>query len=53
MDRSTKWKINKETQAVNDIMDQLDLFDFTPKQWISPFFKCPWNILQDRSNAGP
>ena len=41
MDRSTKHKINKETQTLNDTIDQLDLIDilghFTPKQWISPF----------------
>ena len=41
MDRSTKQKINKETQTLNDTMDQLDLIDslghFTPKQWISLF----------------
>ena len=27
MDRSTKPKINKETQTLNDTMDQLDLID--------------------------
>ena len=27
MDRSTKQKINKETQTVNDTIDQLDLVD--------------------------
>ena len=27
MDRSTKQKINKETQALNDTIDQLDLID--------------------------
>ena len=27
MDRSTKQKINKETQTLNDTMDQLDLID--------------------------
>ena len=27
MDRSTKQKISKETQTLNDIMDQLDLID--------------------------
>ena len=36
MDRSTKQKINKETQTLNDTMDQLDLIDiystFHPKQ---------------------
>ena len=28
MDRSTKQKISKETQTLNDTMDQLDLTDF-------------------------
>ena len=36
MDRSTKQKINKETQILNDTIDQLDLListgHFTPKQ---------------------
>ena len=36
MDRSTKQKISKKTQTLNDIMDQLDLLisigHFTPKQ---------------------
>ena len=27
MDRSSKMKINKETQALNDIIDQIDLID--------------------------
>ena len=40
MDKSSKQKINKETQTLNDIMDQLDLIDiyrtFHPKT-ISPF----------------
>ena len=35
-DRSSKEKINKETQTLNDIIDQLDLIDiyrtFHPKQ---------------------
>ena len=35
MDRSTKQKVNKETQILNDTMDQLDLIDiyrtFHPK----------------------
>ena len=44
MDRSTKQKINKETQTLNDTMDQLALTNigighFTQKQWNSPFFK--------------
>ena len=39
MDRSTKQKINRETQTLNDTMDQLDLITghFTPKQSISTF----------------
>ena len=36
MDRSTKQKISKETQTLNDTMDQLDIMDiighFTPNQ---------------------
>ena len=36
MDRSMKQKINKETQILNDTIDQLDLIDiyrtFNPKQ---------------------
>ena len=42
MDRSTKQKINKETQTLNDTMDQLDLIDiyrtFHPKTINSTFF---------------
>ena len=42
MARSTKQKINKETQTLKDTMDQLDLIlisigHFTLKQSISPF----------------
>ena len=41
MDRSTKQKINKETQTLKDTLDQLDLMTsigcFTPKQSTSPF----------------
>ena len=42
MDRSTKQKISKETQALNDTMDQLDLIDiyrvFHPKTMDFTFF---------------
>ena len=42
MDRSTKQKINKETQTLNDKIDQLDLIDiyrtFYPKTMNSTFF---------------
>ena len=42
MDRSTKQKISKETQTLNDTMDQLDLIDiyrtFHPKTMSFTFF---------------
>ena len=42
MDRSTKQKINKETQTLNNRMDQLDLSDiyrtFNPKTMNYTFF---------------
>ena len=42
MDRSTKQKINKETQTLNDTIDQLDLTDiyrtFHPKTMNFTFF---------------
>ena len=42
MDRSTKQKINKETQTLNDTIDQLDLTDiyrtFHPKTMNFSFF---------------
>ena len=42
MDRSTKQKINKETQTLNDTIDQLDLIDiygtFHPKTMNLTFF---------------
>ena len=42
MNRSTKQKINKETQTLNDIIDQLDLIDiyrtFHPKTMNFTFF---------------
>ena len=57
MDRSTKEKINKETQTLNDTMGQLDLIMsigyFSPKQSISPILKCSRNLLQNRSHLGP
>ena len=41
MERSTKQKMGKETQTLNDTMDQLDLIDiyrtFHPKTMTSPF----------------
>ena len=42
MDRSTRWKANKETQALNEALDQMDLIDiyrtFPPKATECTFF---------------
>ena len=55
--RSTKQKINKETQTLNDTMDQIDLIDiyrtFHPKTMNFTFFSCAHGILQDRPYPGP
>ena len=58
MDRSTKQKISKETQTLNDSMDQLDPIDiyrtFHPQNnEFHLFLMCTWNLLQDRSHPGP
>ena len=55
MDRSSKMKINKETQVLNDTLNEMDLIDIyiildIPFQnhRIHFLLKCSWNILQDR-----
>ena len=49
MDRSTKQKINKETQTLNDTIDKLDLFDiyrtFQPKTINFTFFSSAHGTL--------
>ena len=49
MDRSTKQKINKETQTLNDTRDQLDLMDiyrtFHPQTMNFTFFSSVQGIL--------
>ena len=57
MDRSTKQKINKETQTLNDTMGQLDTIDiyraFHPKTMdFTFFFKCTQNNPQDMPHSG-
>ena len=57
MDRSSRQKINKETQALNDTIDQIDLIDIYrtshKKTADYTFFSsATWNILQDRSHLG-
>ena len=49
MDRSSKQKVNKETQALNDTIDQLDLIDiyrtFHPKTMNFTFFSSTHRIF--------
>ena len=49
MDRSSKKKINKETQALNDTIDQIDLIDiystFHPTTADYTFFACAHGIF--------
>ena len=49
MDRSTKQKISKETQTLNDTMDQLDLIDiyrtFHPKTMNFTFFSSTYRMF--------
>jgi len=56
MDRSTKQKISKEKQTLNDTMDQLDLIDiyrtFHPKTMNFTFSQVHMEH-QDRSHPGP
>ena len=63
MDRSTKMKINKETQALNDILNKMDLTDiyrtFHPKTTEYTFFSSAHgtfsridHILGHKSNLG-
>ena len=63
MDRATKQKINKETQNLNDTMDQLDLIDIYrtihPKTMIFTFFSSAHgtfsridHILSHKSSLG-
>ena len=52
------WIISKETQTLNDTIDQLDLIDiyrtFHPKTMNFTFFlKHKQKVLQDRSHPGP
>jgi len=58
MGRSSGQKVNKETQALNHTHIRLDgpnwyLWDIpSQNSRIYFFFKCVWNILQDRSHLG-
>ena len=54
MVRSSRGKINKEMQALNDPLDQINLLIFSEhsikRSRIHFFLKCTWKILQDRSH---
>ena len=56
MDRSSRQKSKKETQALNDTIDQSDFIDiykiFHPKTADHFLLECTQNILQDRSHLG-
>ena len=54
-DRSSRQKINKETQALNDTIDQIDLIDICrtfSRLQLQFLLKCTQNILQNRSHLG-
>ena len=54
MDRSSKMKINKETQALNDTLDKMDLIDiyrtFHPKTTKYTFFSSTHRIFSRRDH---
>ena len=56
MGRSSKQKINKETQVLNDTLDEIDLIDifrtFHPNAEKYILLKCTLNILQHRLHLG-
>ena len=56
MDRSTKQKINNETQDLNDTMDQLDLIDvyrtFHPKTMNFTFFSSAHRTFSSINTLG-
>ena len=57
IDRSPMQIINKETKALNEILDQVDLIDIYrtlhPRTTeYSLFFECIWNFLQNRPYTG-
>ena len=57
MDTSSKQKINKKTQVLNDTSDEMNLTDLfstfhTNAEEEDLLLKCPWNILKDRPHLG-
>ena len=55
IDRSSKQKINKETQVLNDTIDQtalIDIYRILHPKTAGKTFKCTQNIIQDISHLG-
>ena len=57
MDISSKQKINKETQVLNDTLDVTDFIDIfrisiSKCRRIHVLLKCTWTILQHRTHLG-
>ena len=52
MDRSSRWKTNKETLTLNNTLVQMSLIEIyiehPIKRSIHILFRCSWNSLQDR-----
>ena len=57
LDRSSKQRINKEIETLNETFDHRDLIDIfrTPSKCrrIHVLLNCTWSILQDRPHLGP
>ena len=54
MDKSPGQEISKETQALNDTSDKLDLIDiYRAFHSKAEDFRCTWDILRDWPHAGP
>ena len=55
IDTFSRQKINKETVALNDTLDQMDLIDifraFHTKEY-TYFSKCIWNVFKERPHVG-
>ena len=52
MNRSSKQKINTESQVLNDILDEMNLIDTFGTFHPNAEEKCTWDILQDRPHLG-
>ena len=52
MDRSSKQKVNKEIQVLNNTLDEIISSGHSKCRRIHLLLKCTWNILQDRPHLG-